>query len=380
MPGTRTPIVLAAGGTGGHMFPAEALARALLERGVRVVLITDRRGHAFGSTLPEVEVHRIRARQIGGGVAAKARAVWELLMGYGQARGLLRALAPSVVVGFGGYPSLPTVHAAGRIGIPVLLHEQNAVAGRANRWLASRATTIATSFPQIDGLPDAARDRTVMTGNPVRAAILAVSSRAYQAPGTGPIRILVIGGSQGAQVFSKVVPAALKRLPATVQRRLEVSQQCRPEDLEDARAAYAGSPIRTQLETFFRDVPERLAAAHLVIGRAGASTVAELAAVGRPSILVPYPYAMDDHQTANAAAFAEAGATWHMPQPVFTPDSLAERLDALISQPMALVSLAEGARAFGRADAADRLAALATAIGGLGGNSGNAGIRREAAE
>ncbi len=374
------PVVLAAGGTGGHMFPAEALARALLQRDVRVVLITDRRGHAFGNALPEVEVHRIRATQIGGGLVNKTRGAWELLMGYGQARGLLRALAPAVVAGFGGYPSLPTGYAAGRTGIPLVLHEQNALAGRANRWLAPKATAIAASFPRVDGLPDTARARMEVTGNPVRPAILDVAGQPYQPPNGGPIRLLVTGGSQGARVFSDVLPEALNQLPEEIRLRLQVAQQCRPEELEATRRAYVGTGIQVELETFFSDVPERLARAHLVIGRAGASTVAELAAVGRPSILVPYPFAMDDHQTVNAEIYAEAGATWHMPQDVFTADGLAERVTAMISQPQTLVSLAKAAKAFGRLDAADHLASLVMATGGLGRANGDDGPLQEAAE
>ncbi|WP_192499033.1 undecaprenyldiphospho-muramoylpentapeptide beta-N-acetylglucosaminyltransferase [Skermanella pratensis] len=354
---TPGPVVLAAGGTGGHMFPAEALARELLARGHRVVLVTDRRGKAFGDALPEVEVHRIRASSFGSGVMGKLRGAFELGLGAIQARRLIAALRPSVVVGFGGYPSVPTVLMAQRAGVPTVLHEQNAVLGRANRMLAPGAARIATSFAAVSAVKPADRAKLVPTGNPVRPGVTAVRDLPYPAlePG-GELRLLVVGGSQGARIFSEIVPAALALLPDVLRRRIRIAQQCRPEDLEAAKAAFAEAGVDAELSSFFRDVPDRLAACHLAVCRSGASTVAELAAAGRPAVLVPYPFAMDDHQTANAQAVADAGGAWLMPQPAFTPKALADRLEALLDLPATLGKAAEAARARGAADAASRLA------------------------
>jgi len=353
----RRPIVLAAGGTGGHMFPAEALARTLLARGERVVLVTDRRGQAFDEKLPEVVTHRIRAATPSRGTLGRVRAAAELFAGFWQARGLLRREAPAAVVGFGSYASVPTVIAAGRLGIPVALHEQNAVLGRANRLLAGRARVIATSFPTQHGLREADCSKAITTGMPVRPAIAAVAGSPYRPPRpAGPVELLVTGGSQGAHVFAGLIPAALAALPEELRRRLRVSQQCRPEDLEAVRAAYAGTGIGHDLATFFTDVPDRLVRAHLVIARAGASTVAELAAVGRPAILVPYPFAMDDHQSANAGALADADGAWLQPQATLTPATLARMVQCLLEAPDTLARAASAAWAFGRGDAAGHLA------------------------
>lgn len=351
-------VVLAAGGTGGHVFPAEALAEVLLARGCRLALVTDRRGGSHGGTLGRVETHRIRA----GGLAGKSwlarlKAVPELLVGLFQARGLLGTLLPDVVVGFGGYASVPTMMAASLSGVATLLHEQNAVLGRANRLLAPRVKRIATSFEQVEAVPPEARDRLVHTGMPVRPAVAAMRDRPYDQPGAeGPVKLLVLGGSQGARVLSDVLPAAVALLPETLRRRLDIVQQCRPEDLERVKAAYAVLGMAPTLASFFDDIPERLAACHLLIGRAGASTVAEVLAVGRPSILVPYPHAIDDHQAANGHALDEVGAGWLMMQDSFTPEALAARLESLLAHPDTLGKAAACARAAGRPDAADRLA------------------------
>jgi len=353
-------VVLAAGGTGGHMFPAEALARALMARGVRVALVTDRRGEAFGDSLPDVPVHRIRAGRLGRGTLVRARAVLDMGLGWLDARRLLRTLAPAAVVGFGGYPSIPTVIAAAGAGIPIVLHEQNALLGRANRRLASRARAIATSFAKVALMPVGAA--AVITGNPVRPSVLAVRDRPYAAPGhDGRISIFVMGGSQGAHVFSEVVPPAMRLLPEALRHRIDVTQQCRPEDLDEARAGFAAAGVNAELNSFFTDVPERLAACQLAIARAGASTVAELGVVGRPAILVPYPFATDDHQAANADSFAESGGAWVIGQRAFKPELLAERIEILLAQPDALARAAAAARAAGQPDAADRLAALVMA-------------------
>jgi UDP-N-acetylglucosamine--N-acetylmuramyl-(pentapeptide) pyrophosphoryl-undecaprenol N-acetylglucosamine transferase len=360
-----SPVILAAGGTGGHMFPAEALARELLSRGQRVVLVTDRRGKAFGDALPEVEVHRIRASSFGSGIMGKIRGVVELTIGAFQARRLIARLKPSTVVGFGGYPSVPTVLLAQRARVPTILHEQNAVLGRANRLAAPGAVRIATSFASVSAVKPADAGKLVFTGNPVRPNVTSVRDLPYPAlEDGGEVHLLVVGGSQGARIFSEIVPEALALLPETLKRRIRIAQQCRPEDIEAAKAAFAKAGIqRAELSTFFRDVPERLAGCHLAICRSGASTVAELAAVGRPALLVPYPYAMDDHQTANAQAVADAGGAWLMPQTAFTPRSLADRLTALLDLPATLTKAAEAAHARGATDAASRLADIVLGVG-----------------
>jgi len=350
------PIILAAGGTGGHVFPAEALARALLARGREVVIITDRRGQGFGQKnlgerLPGVPVLRIRAGRFDGGIGAKLLGAGELLIGIAEALRHLRKLRPAAVVGFGGYPSVPAVLAGALLRLPTLIHEQNAVLGRANRLLAPFVGKIAVGFP----------GKGVHTGNPVRPEIAALRAQPYRAPeAKDRFELLILGGSQGARIFSDVVPEALTLLPDSLKTRLRVAQQARPEDLERVRAAYAASGIEAELAPFFADVPVRLARAHLVIARAGASTVAELTVAGRPSILVPYPFATDDHQTANAGALAKAGAALLVAQPEFTAAALAERLEGFT--PSRLGEIAESARAFGMPDAAERLSDLVLTI------------------
>ena len=352
-------FVLAAGGTGGHLFPAEAVARLLVAEGDAVHLLTDRRADAFAASVPGVTIDLVRAGRFGGGPLHAAYGLAELAVGMVQARRLLRRLAPAAVVGFGGYPSVPTMLAAAQLGLPTLIHEQNVVLGRANRLLAPRARRIATGFAATQGLRDTDRARAVHTGNPVRPAIQGVGALPYAAPEPGgPIELLVVGGSQGARVFREVVPPALARLPAKLRHRAHVSQQARPEDKDTVIAQYRDAAIAADIESFFGDMPDRLRRAHLVICRAGASTIAELGAAGRPALLVPYPHAMDDHQSANAGAFAAAGGGWAVPQSEFTPEALAERLTGLLADPAALVDAATAARRFARDDAAEHLAAL----------------------
>lgn len=359
------PILLAAGGTGGHMFPAEALARALLARGRRVALVTDARGGGFGDRLPEVTVHRIAAAGLAGtGIAGRARGVCRLALGFMQARRILRDIAPAAVVGFGGYASVPAVLAAQRSGRVSVIHEQNAVLGRANRLLARRADAIATSFETVRAMPATAA-RIELTGNPVRPAIAALADQPYAAPAAdGPFSVLVLGGSLGARVFAGIVPAAIMALDPALRRRLRLVQQCRRENLDGARAAYDALGLEVELAPFFDDIPQRLAAAHLVVARSGASTVAELTAAGRPALLVPYPHATDDHQRANADALVRADAAWLMPEPEFTADALAARLTSWMNDPAPLAMAAARARSIGRRDAADRLADLVLATAG----------------
>jgi UDP-N-acetylglucosamine--N-acetylmuramyl-(pentapeptide) pyrophosphoryl-undecaprenol N-acetylglucosamine transferase len=355
---TQGLVLLAAGGTGGHIFPAEALARELVARGRAVALITDKRGGAFGDDLG-VPVHRIRASSMQRGLRGKARTGLELAVGTWQARGLLHSLKPAMVVGFGGYPSLPTLFAARRTGTPYVLHEQNAVLGRANRLFARHAARIATSFENVALLPPDAAPRVVLTGNPTRPAIAGAALVGYpKLTSDGRLNILVVGGSQGAHVFSEVVPAALAHMPENLRKRISIAQQCRADDLSEARGGFSRSGVTAELATFFQDMPARLASAHLVIARAGASTCAELTVAGRPAILVPYPFAMDDHQAANAEQVAASGAAWSIPQRALTPMALATRLETLMTAPSGLEKAAAAARALGRADAAQRLADL----------------------
>lgn len=357
---SSAPIILATGGTGGHMFPAQALAHVLMERGYRLVLITDSRGDSYGGMLGGLERHKIRAAGISGrGLLARVGAVFLLGLGLIQARRLLKKLKPSVAIGFGGYPAIPTMIAAAQLRIKTVIHEQNAVLGRANRVLAPRADRIATGFPTLARLRDADRDRAVLTGNPVRPEIIAMGGRPYTAPKPdGPVNLLVVGGSQGAAIFSEIVPAALASLPQASRKRLNVVQQCPGDTANGVRAVYEAAGIVAELAPFFKDIPERLSAAHLLICRAGASTIAELTAVGRPAILVPYPHAIDDHQRENGGRLCDAGGGWMMPQNSLTPARLAERVNTLLEQPKKLESAARHASRAGVPDAAVKLADL----------------------
>ncbi len=351
------PIVIAAGGTGGHLFPAEALAAALIARGERIVLMTDARSGALDSP---VFAGRERFVLSGAGIAGRSavkamRAGFALLGGVAQARRALAHLDARVVVAFGGYPAIPPVLGARalRRRPRIVLHEQNAVLGRANRFLSRRADALALSIPDTARVPD--RTATFVTGNPVRPSIRSVPP--YEEPTDGR-SLLVLGGSLGARVLSDVVPAAVAALPGDARARLSVVQQCRPEDIARVREAYARAGVAAELASFFPDVAERLAAAHLVIARAGASTVAELGVAGRPAILVPLPGAIDDHQSANAHALAAAGGAISLAQDRLTPALLASELATLFSLPHRFARMAEATRAWGQPDAADKLAEL----------------------
>lgn len=363
---TNTPApdvrkaVLAAGGTGGHMFPAEALARALQARGVAVALVTDRRGGGFGGDLADMETHHISAGGIAGGSPMKRlRGLLSLALGVVQARGLLRRLDPDAVVGFGAYAAAPTVLAGSLLGRRVVLHEQNAVMGRANRLLAGRADLIATGFARVAGLKPADQAKARMTGNPVRPEIQLVGLQPYPAPSANEaIHLLVVGGSQGAKVFNSAVPAAVARLPEAMRTRLRVVQQVPGGELDQVQAAYRDCGVTAELAGFFDDMPARLAQAHLVICRAGASTVAELASARRPAVLVPFPHATDDHQTANARALVDLEAGWLIPEPDLTPEALADQLESLLGTPARLEAAAGRAGELAPGDAAGRLADL----------------------
>jgi len=370
---TTLHVVLAAGGTGGHVFPAEALADELGRRGFRLTLITDRRGGTYGGVLGNLNTHRIRAGGIAGkGPLAQAKSVLQLIIGTWQARRLLRRLKPDAVIGFGGYASIPTMLAACFGGFKTLLHEQNAVLGRANRLLATRVDRVATSFTATAEIPDGIGSRVVYTGMPVRDSVARLAGSPYpQLDDTGVVRLLVMGGSMGARVLSDVVPAAISRLSDVQRKRLTITQQCRPEDLERVREVYLEMAMPAQLEPFFNDVPERMAACHLLISRSGASTIAEVTAIGRPSILIPYPHAIDNHQDRNAHAVDDAGAGWLMPESVLTPDSLARRIATLIDAPDTLRQAAGCAKVIGRADAVKGLAQVICEMTGPDQGPGN---------
>ena len=357
-------VVLAAGGTGGHVFPAEALAAELSSRGYQLALVTDRRGGDLSGRLGELETHRVRAGGIAGkGVFARILSAIELMVGTVQAWFLLRRLKPAVVVGFGGYASVPTMLAAAYSGIKAAIHEQNSVLGRANRMLASRVETIATSFEKVSEIPENAKSNIIVTGMPVRLAVTIVRDRAYPSISReGDINLAVFGGSQGAHIFSVVVPDAMKRLDESLRRRIKITQQSRQEDIDLANSVYRTIGIEAELSTFFNDVPDRIADAHLVICRSGASSIAELTTIGRPAILVPYRHAVDDHQSRNAHAVDEAGGGWLIPEKAFTGVVLAERLAALFAIPRILENAATAAKSAGVPDAAARLADMVVGL------------------
>jgi UDP-N-acetylglucosamine--N-acetylmuramyl-(pentapeptide) pyrophosphoryl-undecaprenol N-acetylglucosamine transferase len=351
--------VLAAGGTGGHMVPAHALAEELLHRGHRVALITDDRGARIPGLFDHAQVHILPAGRLAGGPLGWLRAARSIMIGRAMALRLYETFLPSAVIGFGGYPAFPALLAARAARIPTLLHEQNAVLGRVNRLMAGRVDAIATAYDEVRRLPGKAAAKVHLVGNPVRDEVLALRDRPYP-PLTedGIFRLLVTGGSQGASILSEVVPEGLALLPEHFRRRLQVTQQCRPEDIERTRARYAALAIPADLATYLPDLPERLAWSHLVIARAGASTIAELTAAGRPAILVPLPGATDDHQTFNAREMAKAGGARTIPQGRFTAIELAKQMQKLGLEPEALAKAAARARKVGRPDAAKALADL----------------------
>jgi UDP-N-acetylglucosamine--N-acetylmuramyl-(pentapeptide) pyrophosphoryl-undecaprenol N-acetylglucosamine transferase len=358
----RGTILLAAGGTGGHLFPAEALAHELKERGWSVHLATDNRVDRFTGHFPATAIHQVRSATIGSkNPVALARAFWNIWRGVREASALIGRLKPEAVVGFGGYPTLPPVYAATRRKVPTLIHEQNAVMGRANRALAVRVDAIAGGFlPQDSGATGA---KTVTTGNPVRPAVLEAAKSPYVASaGDEPFNLLVFGGSQGAQFFSDAVPAAVKLLSDRQRARLAVTQQARADDVARVKAAYSELDVAAEVSPFFTDMARRMAAAHLVMSRSGASTVSEVAVIGRPALLVPYPYALDHDQAANAAALAAAGGAEVHAQSTLSPQRIAELVGALMDDPARLAAMAAGARSAGKPDAARLLGDLTEAI------------------
>jgi UDP-N-acetylglucosamine--N-acetylmuramyl-(pentapeptide) pyrophosphoryl-undecaprenol N-acetylglucosamine transferase len=360
-------VLLAAGGTGGHLFPAEALAAALSRRGIAVALATDHRAERYGKTFPARDIHIISSATVRGrNPLSLARTVAMLGIGTMQGLRLLARIRPAAVVGFGGYPTIPPVLAATLRKIPTVIHEQNAVMGRANRFLASRVNAIATSFAGVLDREEKLDAKATRTGNPVRPAVIAAAATPYAAPqATGPLRLLVFGGSQGARIMADIVPLAVERLGLDMQARLAVVQQAREEDLARVTDIYARAKVAAEVAPFFADLPAQIASSHLVVARSGASTVAELAAIGRPAILVPLPHALDQDQSANAGVLERAGGAMRLRQDDFTPERLAGEISALASAPQKLVAMAAAARSQGAIDAAERLADLVLRVAAM---------------
>ena len=367
-------VMLAAGGTGGHISPAISVAESLLERGYTVSIITDSRGVNLGMSLPEVRVYRISASGFSGNVIAKSKAISSICIGVFQAHLLIRNYRPCCIVGFGGYPSVPTMLAATTRRLPSVIHEQNAVLGRANRLVARWVSRIATSFTETRGIATGNKSKVVVTGNPVRHAFADVRMRPYPPIGQngGGIKVLVLGGSLGATVFSDIVPRAVAEMPSSLRHHFAIVQQCRKEDIDQTRKIYESVGISPELSTFFEDIHERIAAAHVVISRAGASTLAELAEAGRPAIVVPYPLALDDHQTANARLVHDCGAGWLIPQENFTLEVLSSLLKGFVNLPNTLTSAAEAAKSLGGHNAANVVVDQVEQLSGLrpGGGAG----------
>jgi UDP-N-acetylglucosamine--N-acetylmuramyl-(pentapeptide) pyrophosphoryl-undecaprenol N-acetylglucosamine transferase len=365
--GGKPLVVVAAGGTGGHLFPAEALSIALERRGIVVDLATDERATRYGNTFPARTTYLIASATFGGrNPISFVRTTAVLGFGLAHAFTLLGKLKPAAVVGFGGYPTIPPVLAATLRGIPTIIHEQNGVLGRANRLLSRRVSAIATSFPGVVDHQERLAVKATHTGNPVRPVVVEASTVPFPSAGpTGPLHLLVFGGSQGARVMAEVVPPAVERMPASVRTRLSVVQQARDEDIARVREAYARIGVKSDVAAFFPDLPARMAQAHLVVSRSGASTVAELAAIGRPAILVPLPHALDQDQLANASVLEKTGGAICVRQQAFSADWLASEIVRLALAPEKLAAMAAAARSTGAVDAADRLAALVLRVAGL---------------
>ncbi len=349
-------LLLAAGGTGGHMFPAQALAEHLKAQGWEIAMITDARGRAHAGNIPADPIREVDAATISPRKPIAAiKGIIKLANGVNQAKSFMRAWKPDVVAGFGGYPAFPAVRAAQSLGIPTVLHEQNAVLGRVNRALAKDAHVIATGFNRCDKIPDGVK--TVCTGNPLRAQITAAIPSSYRAP-TQDIQLLIIGGSQGAKLLSQTIPKAVSLLPTALQKRLVIVQQTRAEYLDEAREVYRLSAVRATCETFFGDIETHLARAHYIIGRSGASSVSEIAAMAKPSLLVPLAIAMDDHQTANALSLKNLGAADILPESEFTAERVKTTLEARLNDSTWLETASRNARSAARPDATTALANL----------------------
>jgi UDP-N-acetylglucosamine--N-acetylmuramyl-(pentapeptide) pyrophosphoryl-undecaprenol N-acetylglucosamine transferase len=367
MDNTTPLILLAAGGTGGHLFPAEALGVELIRRGVRVRLATDSRALRYSGLFSRDTIDVVPSETVRGRTPwSLARTGVLLAAGTAVSLNLMRRLRPKAVVGFGGYPTLPPLLAAKMFGVPGIIHEANAVLGRANRFLSSRVSAIATSLPGVLDRDPALAGKTTTVGTPMRPAILAAAAVKFVTPEpTGSLRLLVVGGSQGARIMADIVPGAIERLEPALWSRLILTQQVREEDMARVRAVYDRLKINAELAPFFSDLPVRLASSHLIVSRSGAGTVAELGAIGRPSILVPLPGSIDQDQFANAGVLAQAGGALRLPQTDFTPDRLAAEISALAAEPARLNAMAASARTVGRLDAAERLADLVLKVAGI---------------
>lgn len=353
-------FLLAAGGTGGHLFPAESLAAELIRRGHVVELATDERADKYGRAFPARAINIIASATFKGrDPLSLAKTLARLAKGTVQAWRLIRRIRPAAVIGFGGYPTFPPLIAAQLSGVPTILHEQNAVMGRANRALAARVGRIALSFPATGLMGTRERAKSVQTGNPVRDMVISAARVPYDAPSLdGRFRLLVFGGSQGARFFSECLPPAIEKLDPVLRARLEIVQQARPEDADAVKAAYDRLGVMSEVAPFFIDLPARIAAAHLVVCRSGASSVGELSVIGRPSILVPLPGSLDQDQAANAAVLERAGGAWTIRQNELSPERMAEEIAKAMTYPEQLVQAAEAARAAGLPDAVARLADL----------------------
>lgn len=355
-----TTIVISSGGTGGHLFPAQALADELAQRHYQIVLVTDERGLKWRDQFKNAVLHKTMSGTTEQhGALNRLRALFQLAIGTAQAWLLLGRYRPKVVIGFGGYPTLPTMFSAILRNPRTCLHEQNGVMGRANRLISPRVDAIALSLPNPLGLRDGDKPKSEVTGNPVRQSVIELRDRAYPAlDRESQIQLLVFGGSQGAHLFSTLIPKALTLLPETLQRRLIVTQQCRSEDESRIRSAYADVGMSVEVAPFFDDLPRRIADSHLVISRSGASTVSELSVIGRPALLVPLSSALDGDQAANAAHFVKASAGWLFDESDLTAKLLADKLTELFESPHLLVAAAASARMLGRPNAVQSLADL----------------------
>jgi UDP-N-acetylglucosamine--N-acetylmuramyl-(pentapeptide) pyrophosphoryl-undecaprenol N-acetylglucosamine transferase len=350
-------LIIAAGGTGGHMFPAQALAEAMIRKGWRVRLSTDARGARYVGGFPHVvEIVQVSSASFSrGGVAAKLAAPFKILGGILTATLRMMREKPAIVVGFGGYPTIPALAAAWVTRRPRMIHEQNGVLGRVNRLFAKRVQLVACGTWPTD-LPEGAAHE--HTGNPVRATVQERAGAAYIVPGAYPMSILAIGGSQGARILAEVVPAAIALLPEEIRKHLRLAQQARPEDQDQVIAAYYQIGVTSEVEPFFRDIPRRLTEAQLVISRAGASSVADISAIGRPSVLIPYAAATGDHQTANSQGLLDSGAALRLREADLTPETLAEAIYTVLSQPDLALQMSQAATAAGIPDATERLVKL----------------------
>lgn len=360
---TKKVVVIAAGGTGGHLFPAAAFAEEMFRRGWRVMLMTDARGRRYAEGFPAERIEDVPAASLTANPFKAIPALLKISRGIDAAKKRFKEVTPALVAGFGGYPSFPALMAAREYKIPILIHEQNSVLGRVNRSMAESAKIVACGFERLDRLPAKAAERKHVVGNPVRSPILAVRERPYpEAPAGGRLNLLIIGGSQGARLFGEVIPAAIEMLPPALRTRLDVVHQVREEQVAAAKKVYQRAKVNAEVSPFFTDMGQRLGATHLVIARAGASSVTELQVAGRPAILVPFAAAADDHQTANAEGLTAVGAADLFTEAEFAPGVLAATLERRLADPHGLAVRAAAARAAAKPEAAKTLADLAEGV------------------